>query len=762
MARELDRRESSPPPRIENREEEIRALASEVSDRLPGAHRLRVASFDEATGGAEVVASESAPAEKGDYVRRALDHLQRISPALGLTAGQPAEYSADPTPQTASSGMVSVHVQQRHQGIPIFQAAEVVRFAPDGALQETVGASVPVAGDQEVAPALDVEEAVLAAARHVAQPDPDEEEVDAFGEPLPVQRVDLEGFEPRVVTSFADQADRRTVLDAGPFGEEIRAGIVWFPLGAGLRLAWEVMITMPESAGAYRTLVDAESGEILYCKQLIHSVAARVNVFKVDGAGAREVADCPLPLGGYALPLGNGLPAAFPEDWVETDRTVGNSVGAHLGAAGASLRGANQGGTLTFDPASATGDDQKVLNIFYYNCFMHDFFYLLGFDEASGNFQRDNFGRGGRAGDPVDARSHPGPVFGTANMATPPDGRRPIMNMGLVASTNRHTAFDSTVVFHEFTHGVTNRLVGGPLDDRALEAPQSGGMGEGWGDYVACSIHDVDVVGSWVVDRPLGIRGFRYDDQFPDGFGDLGRGRYTSSVHNVGEIWCATLLAMNRAIGKALGLQLVVDALKLSPANPSFLDMRDAILTALDAMLAAGQLDAAEHAGDRREIWRVFARFGMGVGARSNGAFLSGIVASSEVPEEAVAPPIDLTSEPDLEIPDRDLAGVRDAIEVERAGTAARVAVRVEIPHNFIGDLEVAITSPGGTRALLQQATGADPSDDLFRTWTSDDTQSLRALVGEAVEGTWELAVADLFRLDRGRLARWRLEIELA
>jgi subtilisin-like proprotein convertase family protein len=179
-------------------------------------------------------------------------------------------------------------------------------------------------------------------------------------------------------------------------------------------------------------------------------------------------------------------------------------------------------------------------------------------------------------------------------------------------------------------------------------------------------------------------------------------------------------------------------------------------------MRAAGQLDAAEHAGHRREIWRVFARFGMGVGARSNGAFLSGIVASSEVPEEAVAPPIDLTSEPDLEIPDRDLAGVRDAIEVERAGTAARVAVSVEIPHTFIGDLEVAITSPGGTRALLQQATGADPSDDLFRTWTSDDTQSLRALVGEEVEGTWELAVADLFRLDRGRLARWRLEIELA
>ena len=42
---------------------------------------------------------------------------------------------------------------------------------------------------------------------------------------------------------------------------------------------------------------------------------------------------------------------------------------------------------MTFNPASATGDDQKVLNIFYYCCYMHDFSYLLGFREADGNFQ---------------------------------------------------------------------------------------------------------------------------------------------------------------------------------------------------------------------------------------------------------------------------------------------------------------------------------------------------------------------------------------
>jgi extracellular elastinolytic metalloproteinase len=36
------------------------------------------------------------------------------------------------------------------------------------------------------------------------------------------------------------------------------------------------------------------------------------------------------------------------------------------------------------------------------------------------------------------------------------------------------------VVFHEFTHGVTNRLVGGRLDQNSLSQDQSGGMGAGW------------------------------------------------------------------------------------------------------------------------------------------------------------------------------------------------------------------------------------------------------------------------------------------
>ena len=206
------------------------------------------------------------------------------------------------------------------------------------------------------------------------------------------------------------------------------------------------------------------------------------------------------------------------------------------------------------------------------------------------------------------------------------------MNMGLVASTGRHTAFDADVVFHEFMHGVSNRLVGGPLDQSSLEALQSTGLNEGCSDYVAYTINSTTVVGAWVTNRPGGIRKFRYDSDFPDDFGDLGTGRYTGEEHNIGEIWCATLMEMNRDIGEKLGVQLVVDALKLSPVNPRFLELHDSILAALDAMLNSGQLDSGEHSEARNGIWTAFAKFGMGPNARSNGASLSGIVADFTTP----------------------------------------------------------------------------------------------------------------------------------
>ena len=562
------------------RSAELESLAATISDELSGDHRVSITKFDATTGNPATVTSQSAAAEPDDFVRRALEHVTAISPALGLTASQAPEFVADPTVQETSSGARTVHLQQRYKGIPIFQAAEAVRFAPDGSLNDTVGSAITVDSEIAVAPKLSVQSAVRTAAEYVAQPDTDEEEsTDAFGEPLSPPRVELRNFQPEIQASFPNAPEQPTVLSKGSFGAEPKASLLWFPLREGLQLAWSVTLTMPGHDAQYHTIVDADSGEVLYCRQLIQTVAARGRIYPKYGT-EREMVSFPLPADTY--PVDVSPPTGFPEDWVSADRTSGNGVFAHLGDSGALVQGVEQDGIVTFDPDDAEGDEQKVLNIFYFNCFMHDFFYLLGFREADGNFQHDNLGSRRPRRRP---RRRPMPTAGRCpappTWAPPSTARAPIMNMGLVTSTGRHTAFDSDVVFHEFMHGVTNRLVGGPMNVNALDSPQSGGMGEGWGDYIACTLNDTTVVGSWVVDRPGGIRGFPYDENFPDNFGDLGSGRY-NEVHNIGEIWCATLVELNRRIGAGPAVPLVVDALKLSPPNPSFLNMRDAILAALD------------------------------------------------------------------------------------------------------------------------------------------------------------------------------------
>jgi extracellular elastinolytic metalloproteinase len=641
MSREVDRRRRRTGLVTPEREARLRDLAAEVSaERLAGEHRVEVAAVDSTTGNPATLLSEAAPAEQGNYIQRALDHLRAASPALGLEATQPTEYVVDPTPQRTTADAVTVHAQQRYKGIPIFQAAQAVLFDPDGRLSQTVGTSVSVPRELEVAPRLTVEEAVLRAAEQVAEPDRDERgQTDPFGQRLQPVGVRLDGFVIRVTATFPDKPERPTVLAPGPFAEDIRASLTWFPLDLDdLRLAWLVTLTMPDFAAQYRVVVDAASGEVLYCRQQISTVAARASVFPVDGTdGSRRSVQLPRPLADYPLPTPAGLPDGFPDTWVQADRTVGNSVSAHLGVDGPPIQGALQDGVVVFDPADTAGSEQLGVNLFYLACSMHDFFYLLGFREADGSFQRDNLGRGGLGADPVEARVHPGPVQGTANMFTPVDGSSPVMNMGLVQSTRRHTALDSGVVYHEFMHGVTNRLVGGPRNVDALDEPQSAGMGEGWGDWVACVINQTEVVGAWVVDRPGGIRRFPYDEHFPDGFGALGSGRY-SEVHAVGEVWCATLMELTRRVGQPLAVQLVVDALKLARANPSFLDMRDAILTALDNKRTAGQLGQADHHTALVGAWGAFAKFGMGPAADCVGATLLGINADFDLPDLPEAP----------------------------------------------------------------------------------------------------------------------------
>ena len=114
-------------------------------------------------------------------------------------------------------------------------------------------------------------------------------------------------------------------------------------------------------------------------------------------------------------------------------------------------------------------------------------------------------------------------------------------------------------------------------------------------------------------------------------------------VHNIGEIWAATLLEMTRravdevgdkARAYAICFQVVVDGLKLTPANPTFLQARDSMVAALADLGTTAAITSQEQAQVRRALWRAFAQFGMGTGATSVGGGFGTNTPDSQVPDD--------------------------------------------------------------------------------------------------------------------------------
>ena len=286
-----------------------------MSGRLPGIQKVQIGRINPSTGNPSSLAFAAAAAPAGgsqDYIQRALQHVQAVGPILGLTATQAPEFVADPQVQKTSSGAHAVNLQQRYKGIPVFEGATIVRFDPNGNLQDTAGNVVSVAVDVAAAHTLRVEDAVLKAAQFVNEPDPAaKDRKDQFGAPLPEPTVDLTGFTPKVRASFAETPEQSAVLEPGPFGSEIKASKIWFPINDSLALSWTVLLTYPGFERQYQVIVDANSGAILYSHQTVQYVAAVGNVYHVDGGSARQMTNFPLAIDDFGLPA----PAVGQTNW---------------------------------------------------------------------------------------------------------------------------------------------------------------------------------------------------------------------------------------------------------------------------------------------------------------------------------------------------------------------------------------------------------------------------------------------------------------
>jgi extracellular elastinolytic metalloproteinase len=302
--------------------------------------------------------------------------------------------------------------------------------------------------------------------------------------------------------------------------------------------------------------------------------------------------------------------AQSPSGWVTADTTTGNNVDAYLdrdnnNGPDANGRPVSAGRTFEYtvdlaqSPTTTTNQMAGVTNLFYLNNVIHDKLYRHGFTESAGNFQANNFGKGGAGNDPVMAEAQDGGGTNNANFATPADGSRPRMQMYLWTRTtpSRDGDLDSDIVWHEYGHGLTWRMIGN------MSGPFAGAIGEGMSDTLAIYINNDDRVGEYSYNSSTGIRRYRYSG-YPLTYGDL----TGSSVHGDGEIYAATMWKL-RDLWAASGrtedalFDVVIDGMNYTPARPKYESMRD------------GLLAAAPTQAEDCIIWEAFAQFGIGVGA---------------------------------------------------------------------------------------------------------------------------------------------------
>lgn len=189
---------------------------------------------------------------------------------------------------------------------------------------------------------------------------------------------------------------------------------------------------------------------------------------------------------------------------------------------------------------------------------------------------------------------------------------------------------DNGIIAHEYGHGVSNRLVGGPNNTSCLFNNEQ--MGEGWSDFytLVSTVKPGDAgtdrsgIGTYVsreTSNGNGIRSNPYSTDLsidPETFEDLPSNQ---GVHALGAVWNSMLWDLYWDLvdehgfdndllygegGNNIAVRLVTEGMKFTACNPGFVDGRDGILEA-DNFLYNGENNCL--------IWKTFARRGLGESA---------------------------------------------------------------------------------------------------------------------------------------------------
>ncbi|PYQ07378.1 MAG: metalloprotease [Acidobacteria bacterium] len=738
----------------------------------------------------------STVAAGGSAVETARAYVQEHKQELGLTGSDINDYAVSSEVTDRHTGVTHVYLQQLHKGIEVHAAILNVNVTRDGnvlsAGNRFVANIAAAAGGQNARKAA--VDAVRAAAGHL-------------------------GLKPskefKVLARRGGPGDATTVSDGGVAVKPIEARLVWLPMAGSVRLAWSLDIEETSGEHWWNAFVDATTGESLGAQDLIvHDSASAIAAAIAHPAGlATPIASFPPTDGAtyrvFAMPFESpsdgdrslvsnaANPNASPFGWHDTNGvsgpeftiTRGNNVHAYAdrdnnnvvdpGSSPDGGPGLSFDFALDLDRRPLDSQPAMVTNLFYWNNIMHDVTYEYGFDEAAGNFQVNNYGKGGLGNDDVRAEAQDGSGRNNANFGTPVDGLRPRMQMfewrssapnpvtvhspspiagtyfgpmggfgeslvttgpisgevvyvgrgcdpayqsgqpldpylanpagkialidrgsctfvakvkkaqvngalmvivvnnvagppigmggadftivipsvmislddgtlfkanvplnatvadGTGGAPDRDSDIDSGVISHEYGHGVSNRLTGGPATVACLQNAEQ--MGEGWSDWwsLVLTTHPSDTsttprgVGTYVVFQPpddVGIRPTAYTTDMtvnPSTYASVADTVNISQPHGIGYVWNTMLWEMYwnlvdrhgynpdvyaswKTGGNNLAIQLVIDGMKFQPCLPGFVDGRNGILTA-DVALTGGK--------NQCEIWRAFAKRGLGFSA---------------------------------------------------------------------------------------------------------------------------------------------------
>jgi extracellular elastinolytic metalloproteinase len=178
----------------------------------------------------------------------------------------------------------------------------------------------------------------------------------------------------------------------------------------------------------------------------------------------------------------------------------------------------------------------------------------------------------------------------------PVNGVQATLQKAATAPLHIDATLDSDVVFHEYGHGLTWRMIGG------MSGPIAGALGEGASDVVAMLINGDDRIGEYSATASGGIRRAPYAT-YPNTYADI----TGTEVHADGELYAAIMWRLSTLLGGTAAardqlLSYFVDAMNFIPATPSYEDMRSGLLAA-----APKKVDCL--------VWNAFASYGVGVGS---------------------------------------------------------------------------------------------------------------------------------------------------